>query len=176
MNGLRNWLAWGLARIGWPGQVGLAFLAAAALVCLAVVAPLDARVARDQAQLERLARQPATPVAAPRDWRASLPRGHAGHAHLSRLFRVAAENGLRLREGRYRESREAGAAQGGGLLRLAIVLPVNGRYPALRAFLAQALSAEPGLALEGLRLSREDMATGEVEAELRLVLLVGNAS
>lgn len=167
---LLDWLAWGAARIGWPGQAGIALLVLAVAVCVGYVRVLDAEVAELRDRAERLARQPAATVAPARDWRASLPSGHAGHAHLARLFQAAADHGLRLQEGRYREARDART----GLTRLSIVLPVTGAYPALRAFLAQALNGGPGLALEGLRLSREDMASREIEAEVRFVLLVGD--
>lgn len=166
---LLDWLAWGAARIGWPGQAGIALLVLAVAVCVGYVRVLDADVAELRARAERLARQPAAPVAPVQDWRTGLPGGHPGHAHLAGLFRAAAAHGLELQEGRYREARDGQS----GLLRLSIVLPVSGTYPALRAFLAQALDGQPGLALEGLRLVREDRAAREIDAELRLVLLVG---
>jgi hypothetical protein len=167
---LLDWLAWAAARLGRPGQAGLVMVALAAALCLGWVSPLERDSGERLARAERLARQPPAPVASVPDWRASLPTGHVGHAHLARLFQAASAHGLRLEEGRYRDARDART----GLTRLSIVLPVSGPYPALRAFLAQALNGGPGLALEGLRLSREDMAGAEVEAEVRFVLLVGD--
>lgn len=164
-----DWLAWGAARIGWPGQMGIALVVLAVVVCVSFVRPLETQVAELQARVEHRARQPA-PVLLVQDWRASLPTGHVGHAYLGRLFQAAAAHGLELQAGRYRETRDAQS----GLTRLSIVLPVTGAYPALRAFLSQALTGQPGLALEGLRLVREDMSTRDMEAELRLVLLVGD--
>ena len=88
---------------------------------------------------------------------------------VDRLFAAAEKAGVSLEEGRYLESRDPES----GLDRLAIVLPVAGRYPALRAFLANALEGEPSLALEGLRLSRDGIGESEVQAEVRFVLFLG---
>jgi hypothetical protein len=52
-------------------------------------------------------------------------------------------------------------------------LPVTGDYPAVRAFVAEALEREPSLALDGMRLVRESMDLGEIEAELRFTLYLG---
>jgi hypothetical protein len=60
-------------------------------------------------------------------------------------------------------------------MRYQINLPVTGNYPAVRAFVAEALEREPSLALDGMRLTRERMDSGEIEAELRFTLYLGGA-
>jgi hypothetical protein len=166
-----DWLAWGVSRLGWPGLAGLGMLALTAMAWVTLLDPLEDQLRADQARADRLARRPPPMLqaAVERDWRADLPAGHAGHAQLARLFAAARESGLRLAEGRYQESRDAGS----GVTRLAISLPVSGRYPAIRAFVAHALTRQPGLALESLRLSREHLGDKEIQADLRFVLLMG---
>lgn len=166
-----DWVAWALSRLGRPGLAGLGMLALTAMAWATVLAPLEAQLRADQVRADRLASRPPQ-IAQPageRDWRADLPPGHAGHAHLARLFAAARDSGLRLAEGRYQESRDVGS----GVTRLAISLPVSGRYPAIRAFVAHALTRQPGLALETLRLSRDHLGDKEVQADLRFVLFMG---
>ena len=164
------WLSWAWSRLGRPGRLGVLLLVAAGLAGPLATDPLTQEADALSARSERLARRPPPPpAAASQDWLAHLPASHAGQAHLARLFAAAEKAGVSLEEGRYRESRDPES----GLDRLAIVLPVTGRYPALRAFLANALEGEPSLALEGLRLSRDGIGESEVQAEVRFVLFLG---
>lgn len=168
MSHLRDWFAWGLARLGWPGWAGLALVLGAVLVSLVQVRPMAEEAARLALQAERLARQPMTRqvAAPPRDWRAELPPDREGYARLAKLFTAASRAGLTLAEGNYREVRDAKL----GLTRLAITLPVTGNYPTIRAFLAQTLNQEPALALESLRISRGAIGDSELSADLRFTL------
>jgi hypothetical protein len=164
------WLAWGAARLGWPGLAGLALLTLTAMACAALVKPLEDDRNATRARADRLhSRPPAVQAPVERDWRADLPAGHAAHAHLARLFEAARAAGLNLTEGRYQEARDAGS----GLTRLKISLPVSGSYPAIRAFVAQALNGQPSLAMEGMRLSRDTPGDGDIQGDLRFVLFLG---
>jgi hypothetical protein len=165
------WLAWAMARLGRPGLAGLVLLCLALIAHLGLVVPWQAELAATRARAERLASRPkslAQPVAM-RDWRADLPAGHAGHAHLARLFAAAEAAGLKLEEGRYREVKDAQS----GLTRLTATLPTRGSYKAIRAFLARALAQEPALALESLSLSREKIGDTEIQGSLSFVLFLG---
>jgi hypothetical protein len=171
---LADWLAWGGARIGRPGQIGLILVLLAVAASVSLVNPMENEIESTRTRADRLAQQPPPPPreVADQAWMARLPTRHAGHAYLARLFAAAEKAGLALEEGRYRESRDPDS----GLTRLSISLPVNGEYRAIRAFLAHALEKEPSLALEGARLSRESIGDREVRAELRLVLFLGRGS
>ncbi|MEW5769461.1 MAG: hypothetical protein AB1831_03765 [Pseudomonadota bacterium] len=170
MKRLNDWLLWGAARLGWPGLLGLALLAGALGACLGAVHPMEAEAQRLRQQAAARAAQPlaAAPVKV-RDWRADLPADHEAYARLKQLFQAAEAAGLTLDEGNYRTQRDAAS----GLTRLLIGLPVGGGYPEVRAFLAQALNQDPAVALEGIDLSREDMASTELVAELRFALYLG---
>lgn len=163
---LMDWLAWGTARLGWPGLLGLALILGAAGICQTLVRPMEGEAAALADQARALARHQATPVVAVRDWRADLPADHEAHGRLTRLFQAAESVGLALDEGSYRTQHDAPA----GLGRLVIGLPVSGGYLAVRDFLAEALNQDPALALEHLRLSRETMGETELKAELRFAL------
>lgn len=175
MSRVRDWLSWGVARLGWPGLLGLALLAGGVAVCLAVVKPMDAEVLRFQDQAEQLAKRD-TSLAPPvqvKDWREDLPSDHQAYGRLTRLFQAAEAAGLALDEGSYRTQFERAAKDQAGLGRLVISLPVSGDYSAVRGFLAQALNQDPAVALESLRLSREAMGETELMAELRFALYLG---
>lgn len=171
---LADWLAWGGARIGRPGQIGLALAMLGVAACVYLVEPMQLEIESTRARADRLAKQPPPPPreVADQAWMASLPLRHAGHAYLARLFAAAEKAGLELEEGRYRETRDADS----GLTRLSISLPVHGEYRAIRAFLAHALEKEPSLALEGARLTRESIGDSEIRAELRLVLFLAGGA
>lgn len=165
---LLDWLAWGGARLGWPGLAGLALLALGLAWQPFVLMPLDAEHRAAQARLAAsVALPPAarvTDAAAPDDdWRALLPPDQHAHARLAALFRAAHATGIRLEQGNYRTHIDHRA----GLGRLVVTLPVTGRYAELRAFMAQALNQDAALALEGLRLSRSSIEAAELSAELR---------
>ena len=162
------------ARLGWPGALGAALLLAALAVDLLVNAPLEENLATRQATA---ARRALLPQAAERMRKPlALPRERAETA-LPRLFAAARHHGLQLDEGRYAETGSTGEtgntgeiAKAGEKRRLRIDLPVNGTYPALRAFLAEVLDENPALLLESLELTRDDIASTELEARLRFVL------
>lgn len=164
------WIAWAISRVGRPGRIGALLLLLGVVTCATLVRSLEGELETVRARIERLSQQPPPPPreVAEQDWIAHLPVSHAGYAHLAPLFTAANSAGLGLEEGRYREIRDAGS----GLTRLFIVLPVSGRYPAIRAFLSQALDKEPSLALEGARFTRDGIGDGEINAELRLVLFL----
>jgi hypothetical protein len=175
-----DWLRYALARLGWPGVAGLTLLAAAWLAqSLEVQSMRNANMAMQQ-RAERLAKQvlPAREIEATRQaaLSATLPGAERMPEAVARLFAAAKHAGLTLQQGAYRAvGDKAGGEKSSGLSRYQISLPVTGDYPAVRAFVAEALEREPGLALDGMRLARERMDLGEIDAELRFTLYLGGA-
>lgn len=91
---------------------------------------------------------------------------------LEKLVTLAEKNGLSLNEGEYKATRD----RVGRLMRFQMVLPVKGEYPQIRSFLS-ALPAElPILALENVQFARQKVADPAVEAQIRLVLYLEQAS
>ncbi len=172
-----DWLAYVAARLGWPGLAGLGLLLAALAGDHFLVLPLQDRVADLEARVDRLSRAP-RPAKAEETEREraerfadSLPLSADAPEAVARLFAAATHAGLRLEQGGYRPV--AGSA--GGPARYQITLPVSGDYPAIRGFLAEALERQPTLALDGLTLSRESIASPEVKARLNLTFYLREA-
>jgi len=90
----------------------------------------------------------------------------AAAAALRRLFEAADKAGLELPQGEYRltEVRDA------HLRRYQLSLPVAGGYPEIRAFVAQALNADPALALTAIQLRRERIESTDLDAMLNFTL------
>lgn len=159
-------LIYHLTRLGRPGAVGAVLLAAALAADAVLVQAMEAErdqlaEANERARLVRPAGERAQPAAP-----AELPLSPAAEAALARLFKAAEAAGLSLVQGDYKLSGEAGA----GYRRYQLTLPVAGRYPAIRAFLAAALDGDPALALNDLRLARDEIGADELEARLHFTL------
>ena len=91
---------------------------------------------------------------------------------LEKLVALAEKNGLSLNEGEYKATRD----RVGRLMRFQMVLPVKGEYPQIRSFLS-ALPAElPIVALENVQFARKNVADPAVDAQIRLVLYLEQAS
>ncbi len=86
---------------------------------------------------------------------------------LERLHRLARRAGLELAQGEYRlERREA------GLWSYRVTLPVRGRYPQLRDFLAALLKDLPTASLDGVRFERKRAPETLLDAQVRVTLHV----
>lgn len=165
-------LRFALLRWGWPAWLGLALL-----VAVWPVAHWGADAVRQQARdLREQARRapPARPVlddetrAALRQQslQARLADPLAALQVVEQLHRSAAARGLLLASGEYRVMPAAGSLP----QRYQIVLPVSGSYPLLRAWLADAMNAQPGLALDELSLSRNTVGDTVLQARVRWTL------
>jgi hypothetical protein len=167
-----DWLRYAQAWLGWPGTAGIALLAGAALLYVAQVQPLQSDSLELQRQAEQMAKAP--PVTPDASLKAatlsvSLPAAEQMPESVARMFSAARHAGLSLEQGVYRAASEKSSR----LLRYQISLPVNGDYPAVRAFVAEALEREPSLALDSLRMKRDALDQGVVDADLRFTLYLG---
>lgn len=90
-------------------------------------------------------------------------------ATLERLYAAAAHENLVLTQGDYRLAQDTEAR----LQRYDVVLPVKGRYGAIRRFIAQALKENPNLALTTVSFSRQSATDIGVDAQLQLTLFLG---
>lgn len=169
MSRVTDWLGWLIARLGWPGIAGVVLLLGTAALqhwLLAAMATQKADLIAQAATLEALqSRQAAAPP--PSEALEPLTDAPASPETLGRLFKAASRVGLALMQGEYRLQ---GGSGGAGPLRYQIVLPAQASYPVLRSFLADALNANPALALDGITLSRERVEDGELKAVLRFTL------
>lgn len=164
-----------LHRHGWPAAAGLLLGIIALLWQLIAVQAVRDQALTQQAAQQALRRQHApqsTPqqVAGNRlsDLYASLPTGSGALDVIERLHQAATLHGVELPQGDYRLSRDAS----GTLLRYQITLPARGRYPQLRAWLAELMNALPSVALDGLAIQRDDVGSAQVDARVRLTLFM----
>jgi len=91
---------------------------------------------------------------------------------LEKLAALAEKNGLSLNEGEYKPTRD----KVGRLMRLHMMFPVKGEYQQIRSFLSALPGEIPIIALENVQFTRQNVADSTVEARIRLVLYLGQAS
>ncbi len=161
-------------RCGAAGLAGLLALAVAALVLLAFGGPLVQERTQLQQRLQRLSGSPS--AAAPRhdeSAAAQLARFHAAFPpagstaeSLGRVQAAARRAGIVLHTGEYRLEQRPGER----LQRYAAVLPVRGSYAQIRAFVDGLLVDLPHAAVDDIELRREETASAELEARLRVTL------
>jgi Tfp pilus assembly protein PilN len=155
-------------RAAWPLWLGAAALLLAALLA-GLLAPrwaaeADAQLQAVQAQTLRVPvaapPEPPSPAAGPAA--VAWPTAAQSPARSEALVALAGKQGLALQVWR-----EQVDAQG----QLQLSLSGRARYPALRAFVAAALRADPAASLDRLRLQRDDAATAELDFEMQWTLL-----
>jgi hypothetical protein len=166
-------------RLAWA-WLGAALLAGgAAGVYLGLVRPagqdlaaLERRVAGLRGQgAERAAgaaaREPGAQLAR---FQAQFPPRVSAVDGLQRIHAVAQANRLALMQGDYRF-----VAGVGGLARYQITLPLRGRYPDIRAFLAAVLAGLPTATLDKVSFDRPKIGDASVQATVRLSLFLREA-
>ena len=177
MNMLRAHLMHALSRAGWAGAAGVALLAFALAVHFGALAPLLAERSTLEAERRALAERlsQGVKVESPRE---QLDRFDAGlltrtrmPAVLAELSQVAGRNALALARVESRESQPLGAGYG----RQEYLFPLRGSYPALRRWLAEIQRISPSVLIEDVVLRREDIARGDMEATVRLSILMKDA-
>ncbi|MDP3512466.1 MAG: hypothetical protein Q8S20_06930, partial [Sulfuritalea sp.] len=87
---------------------------------------------------------------------------------LERIYAAAAQQNLVLEHGDYRLAPETEVR----LQRYDVVLPVRGRYGAIRGFVAQILKENPNLALAAISFSRQTATDSGVDAQLQLTVFL----
>lgn len=162
-------------RLGLTGLAGLGLLIAALLLSVFAVGPVNQTIATQQTRLDELRRAAQMRTIAPAPQAADpfigLPPAGIASQQIGELERLAKLHDLELPRGQYSVAPVVGAS----LARWQLVLPVEGPYPALHAFLAAALERMPNLAMDELKLKRERIEATELQAELRLSLYLETA-
>jgi hypothetical protein len=159
-----------LGRLGWVGMAGAVLIVGSLAYDASVVRPREAAL-EDQLNRNAQARRTADALRAQTASEADAgvaapPLAPAAAAALRRLFDAAEQAGLQLAQGEYRLTEVKDAP----LRRYQLSLPVAGGYPEIRAFVAQALNADPALALTAIQLRREQIENPALEALLNFTL------
>jgi hypothetical protein len=158
-----------LQQLGVAGWIGLILLSGAVLV-YASRPVLEREALTTAAQIERARGQldaararasvPRTPTDA-QTMLAGLPGADTLPAFIETMQDEAVRRGLQIDRAEYRQS-------GTAALRVQVLLPVRGEYPALRRWLETLLYRHPSLALDELGLRRVADGGSTVEARVSL--------
>lgn len=175
---------WHLQQMPLPVVVaalaGLALLIAAAIGERQLLVPLATSVAdirqethtlRSQAARRRQAEARNDPAAQLGEFYGFFPDEDSALVTLERIYAAAAQQNLVLEHGDYRLAPEADVR----LQRYDVVLPVRGRYGAIRRFVAQILKENPNLALAAINFSRQAATDSGVDAQLQLIIFLAAA-
>jgi hypothetical protein len=164
-----------LDGMGWQGVAGLGLAMATCAFCVAVLVPLDTRIAGLKArmalpyQARNVAENPlpASDPAADLDaFYRSFPEDEALTDLLARLHGIGDEHGLVLQQADYRAADERGQRLG----QYFITIPAIATYPQLKRFLAAALAEMPNLSLDQISLQRRSVADARVTVQLQFTL------
>lgn len=178
---LLNRVRWHLRRIPAPIAIatllGLAMLIAAAVGERQVLTPLQATVADIRQETQSLRSQVVRrhqaaagndPAVQLGEFYGFFPDEGSALDTLARIYAAAAQQNLMLEHGEYRLGLESEVR----LQRYDVVLPVRGRYGAIRRFVAQILKDNPNLALTAISFSRQTAADIGVDAQLQLTIFL----
>ena len=170
------------ARAGWPAVVGLGLIAfALAYEYSGNQATREhiAQINEQRSALHEQARHPAKQTLSAREQLTAFyqrfPGGDALHEVLPdvllRLHQLAKKQGLSPLRADYRDSPEPNTP----LLRVSVSIPVSGSYKAVRAWLDEVMKTMPEVALDGLEVSRNDIGTDQVAAQVRFIVMLRDA-
>jgi hypothetical protein len=166
-----DYLLYHVQRLGRVGAVGALLLAAAGVVDLARLQPLQAELmALQEANQMATVVTPAKALEA-RAMETTVPVANAAEESLRQLFQAAAKSGLSLDQGDYTLSSD----KSGDIHRYQISLPVYGEYTEVRSFIARALNENPALALAHVEMGREVIEDTDLETTLRFTLFLKEA-
>ncbi|HRQ05018.1 MAG TPA: hypothetical protein PK580_03545 [Nitrosomonas halophila] len=174
---LEHWqprLRWYIARLGNLGKIGIGLFVLALILLLAAVAPQRQALQQLIAKVETMQRIQ-TGVAGPiklddnqalQAFYDFFPRSDSSPYWVSELDKIAKQRGVELSSSDYRLVAE----QNSKLARYEIQLPLQGSYPQIRGFIADALRAIPALALVDVAFKREAIQAGRLDVRLGMHL------
>lgn len=177
----RAWLRlrWQFARLGAVGKIGVGLFVVAIIFLLAAVIPqhtelkeLKERAATLQQQIQQ--QKPGEAISpgqltgdqALQVFYEFFPRVDASPYWIRELVRIAKKRGVKINSSEYRLVTEQGAR----LARYEMTLPVYGRYPQIRAFMADALQTIPAMAIEGIAIERDNVKSAQIAVRMNINL------
>lgn len=170
---------WQIARLGTIGKIGVGLFAAATVFFLAAVLPQNTTLHELQVKADKLQIRALTQNETGGERKIGgdqalqifydfFPRIDSSPFWVRELVRLAKKNNVEMNSSDYRLIQENDAR----LARYEMILPLRGKYPQIRAFIADALDAIPTLAIAGMAIKRDNVNTEQLEVRLELNLFL----
>lgn len=171
--------SWQVARLGSVGKIGVGIFAAAMVFFLAAVLPQNSTVSElkeraDTMQVNVSAQDGSGPEKriggdqALQIFYDFFPRVDSSPFWVRELVRIAKKNGVEMNSSDYRLVHENNAR----LTRYEMILPIRGKYPQIRSFIADSLQDIPALAIAGMAIKRENVQTEQLDVRLEINLFL----
>jgi hypothetical protein len=178
-------MRWQTERLGAPGKIGFGLIVFSIVFFVAAVLPRQAEVSElmEKAEAVQASLRSAPAQAQQAQVSGGKSRKIQGHqalqafydffpnidstpAHIREVVQSAAQHNVEIGGTEYRMAREKDVK----LARYEMMVPVRGRYPEVRGFIADALRAVPAMALVDVMIKREGVETELLEASLKFNL------
>ncbi|MBK7492184.1 MAG: hypothetical protein KBF68_05615 [Nitrosomonas sp.] len=173
-------LRWQAGRLGTVGKIGLGLIVVAGIYFFSAVLPQDSDLQKlkeraETLQLQELAKQSPGEMESGKKLNSDqalqvfydyFPRIDSSPFWIRELVQLAKKHGVDLSSSEYRLMNESDAR----LARYEMILPVKGRYPQIRAFMAEALVKVPAMAISAVALKRENITSDKLEVRLEINL------
>ena len=173
-------LRWQAGRLGTIGKIGLGLIVVSGIYFFSAVLPQDSDLQKlkeraETLQLQELAKQSPGEMESGKKLNSDqalqvfydyFPRIDSSPFWIRELVQLAKKHGVDLSSSEYRLMNESDAR----LARYEMILPVKGRYPQIRAFMAEALVKVPAMAISAVALKRENITSDKLEVRLEINL------
>lgn len=173
-------LRWQINRLGALGKIGMGLLVVTVIYFFSAVLPQDSALQKLKERAETLQVQAnAKQTSGDADTGKKMSSDQALQVFydffpsidsspfwIRELVRLAKKQKVELSSSEYRLVNEKDAR----LARYEMILPVKGRYPEIRAFIADALEAVPAMAISAIAIKRESVSSDRLEMRLEINL------
>lgn len=173
-------LRWQAGRLGIFGKIGLGLFVIAGIYFFSAVLPQESDLQKlkeraETLQMQELAKQAPGEMESGKKLSGDqalqafydfFPTIDSSPFWIRELVQLANKQGVELSSSEYRLVYENDAR----LARYEMILPVKGRYPQIRAFMADALAAIPAMAISAIAIKRESINSEKLEARLEINL------
>jgi len=173
-------LRWQAGRLGVIGKTGLGLIVVTTIYFFSALLPQESDLQRlkeraETLQMQEQAKQNQGETESGKKLSGDqalqvfydfFPRVDSSPFWIRELVQLARKHNVELNSSEYRLVNENDAR----LARYEMILPVKGRYPQIRAFMAAALEAVPAMAISAIALKRENITSDRLEVRLEINL------
>jgi len=176
-------LCWQGARLGATGKIGLGFTVIAVIFFIGMVLPQDqtlkelklrAETMNGQSMVQQRGRigtdRKLSGDQALKIFYDFFPRIDSSPFWIGEIVRVAEMHKVEINSSEFHMT----LGKDSRLARYEMVLPVRGRYPQIRAFIADALQSVPAMAIVGINMKRKNIQSTKLEAGLKVNLYLND--